>query len=198
MLLSSYSTTIPEAGCDEAGRGCLAGPVAAAAVILPQGFYNPLLNDSKKLNPAQRNELKKIIENEALAWAVAFVDNQTIDQINILKSSIMAMHKALSLLTVQPEFIIVDGNKFIPWENKPFCCIIKGDGKYNSIAAASILAKTARDEYMQKIHLEYPQYDWNKNFGYPTLQHKLSIARYGQTPYHRLTFNSVIQLKLGL
>ncbi len=177
-----------EAGCDEAGRGCLAGPVTAAAVILPERFTNDLLNDSKQLTDHQRDSLRPIIESEALAWAVAFVSPQEIDEINILRASFMAMHRAIDQLKVRPEALLIDGNRFIAYSNIPHTCIVKGDGKMMSIAAASILAKTHRDEYMRKIAEEYPQYDWGKNKGYPTKAHRAAIAQYGTTPYHRLTF----------
>lgn len=196
-LKSNFSGQFLEAGCDEAGRGCLAGPVVAAAVILPKTFKHQYLDDSKNLTENRRMELKEIIEEKALAWAVAFVDNKEIDQINILKASILAMHKALDKLQAKPRFIIVDGNKFLPWNNVPFSTIVKGDAKFKSIAAASILAKTHRDLYMQKIHSEYPFYDWHKNKGYPTKSHKRAIATHGVSPYHRLTFNMNEQLKLN-
>jgi len=177
-----------EAGCDEAGRGCLAGPVFAAAVILPQDYKNELLNDSKKLSEKKRNILKKIIIKDAVAWAVASVDNNDIDQINILNASIKAMHIAVSELIIKPEHILVDGNRFKPYEHIPHTTIIKGDGKYMSIAAASILAKTFRDEFMKNISNEYPEYKWDKNKGYPTVQHRKAIGEYGITKFHRKTF----------
>lgn len=177
-----------EAGCDEAGRGCLAGPVFAAAVILPDDFSNELLNDSKQLSEQQRARLRPIIEREAIAWAVAQVDNREIDNINILNASILAMHRALDALQVRPEHIIVDGNRFKPYGETPYLCIVKGDGKYMSIAAASILAKTHRDEYMDNLHKQYPAYNWQKNKGYPTRDHRNAIATYGPTPYHRMSF----------
>jgi ribonuclease HII len=189
-----------EVGCDEAGRGCLAGPVVAAAVIFDKNYKNLLINDSKQLNEKKRNELRKVIENEALAWAVAFVDHQEIDKINILNASILAMHRAIDKLAQKPDFIIVDGNKFKPYKNILHQTIVKGDSKYLSIAAASILAKTHRDAYMQKLHLEYPQYDWQNNKGYPTKKHRDGIRKHGVTPYHRRTFNLLppIQTKLDL
>lgn len=185
-----------EAGCDEAGRGCLAGPVTAAAVILPPDFSNELLNDSKQLTEHQRDTLRPIIEREALAWAVAMVSPQEIDTINILRASFTAMHRALDQLTVRPEHILVDGNRFIPYSDIPFTTIIKGDGKMMSIAAASVLAKTHRDEYMRRIALEYPHYGWEKNKGYPTRDHRSAIVAHGISPYHRKSFNLVGQLSL--
>ncbi|MBQ2562280.1 MAG: ribonuclease HII [Muribaculaceae bacterium] len=185
-----------EAGCDEAGRGCLAGPVTAAAVILPPDFSNELLNDSKQLTEHQRDTLRPIIEREALAWAVAMVSPQEIDTINILRASFIAMHRALDQLTVRPEHILVDGNRFIPYSDIPFTTIIKGDGKMMSIAAASVLAKTHRDEYMRRIALEYPHYGWEKNKGYPTRDHRAAIVAHGISPYHRKSFNLVGQLSL--
>lgn len=191
MLELKYKTDCIEAGCDEAGRGCLAGPVFAAAVILPDNFSNPLLNDSKQLTEKQREKLRPIIEQEAVAWAVAQVDNHEIDRINILNASILAMHKALDALSIRPEHIIVDGNRFKQYDTIPHLCIIKGDGRYMSIAAASVLAKTHRDEYMQKIHQEYPNYNWQKNKGYPTADHRNAIAQFGITNYHRSSFNLI-------
>lgn len=185
-----------EAGCDEAGRGCLAGPVTAAAVILPPDFSNELLNDSKQLTEHQRDLLRPIIEREALAWAVAMVSPQEIDTINILKASITAMHRALDQLSVRPEHILVDGNRFYPYHNIPHTTVIKGDGKMMSIAAASILAKTHRDEYLRRIAQEFPQYNWEKNKGYPTRDHRAAIIAHGVTPHHRKTFNLVGQLSL--
>lgn len=177
-----------EAGCDEAGRGCLAGPVTAAAVILPEGFSNPMLNDSKQLTEHQRDVLRPIIEREALAWAVAMVSPEEIDEINILKASFLAMHRAIDLLCVRPEALLIDGNRFTKYGDILHTCIVKGDGKMMSIAAASVLAKTHRDEYMQRIAEEYPQYGWSKNKGYPTRDHRAAIEQYGITPYHRKTF----------
>lgn len=188
-LLSKYSDFELECGCDEAGRGCLAGPVVAAAVILPNDFDNPLLNDSKKLTEKNRLALREIIEKEAIAWAVAYVDAARIDEINILNASIEAMHQAIAQLILKPEFIIVDGNKFKPYNDIPHQCIVKGDAKYFSIAAASVLAKTYRDELMENLHTEYPQYGWYKNKAYPTKQHREAIITYGITPYHRLSFS---------
>ena len=188
-LKGNFSAFSLECGCDEAGRGCLAGPVVAAAVILPQNFECPLLNDSKQLTELQREALRPIIEKEALAWAVAEVDNYEIDEINILNASILAMHRAVQKLTTRPEFIIVDGNRFKPYEDIPHQTIVKGDSKYLSIAAASVLAKTHRDELMQTLHAEFPYFDWDKNKAYPTLKHRASIREHGTTGYHRMTFN---------
>ena len=189
-----------EAGCDEAGRGCLAGPVTAAAVIFDSNYKNKWINDSKKLKESDRNELRIEIEQAALSWAVAFVSPKIIDKINILNASIMAMHQALDGLEVVPDFILVDGNRFKPYNNIPFETIIKGDGKYMSIAAASILAKTHRDAYMTNLHREFPEYDWLKNKGYPTKKHREAIAKYGVTIHHRRSFNLLppVQLKLDL
>lgn len=177
-----------EAGCDEAGRGCLAGPVTAAAVILPPDFSNEMLNDSKQLTEHQRDTLRPIIEREALAWAVAFVSPQEIDEINILKASFTAMHRAIDQLKICPEALLIDGNRFIPYKDIPHTCIVKGDGKMMSIAAASVIAKTHRDEYMRNIASDYPQYGWDRNKGYPTKAHRAAIAQYGATPHHRTTF----------
>jgi len=195
MLKSSFTNNLIEAGCDEAGRGCLAGPVFAAAVILPLDYINPLLNDSKKLTPAQRDKLRSVIESEALAWAVDMVDNLEIDQINILNASILAMHKSLARLSILPEFILVDGNRFKPFHEIPHQCIIKGDGLFLSIAAASVLAKTYRDDYMIKLNEMHPEYGWSRNKGYPTLEHRKTILRIGSTPFHRETFT--VQIKDG-
>lgn len=177
-----------EAGCDEAGRGCLAGPVFAAAVILPEDFANEMLDDSKKLSERQRDMLRPVIEREALAWAVGVVEAEEIDRINILNASFLAMHRAVGALSVKPDFLLVDGNRFKPYPGIPHTCIVKGDGKMMSIAAASILAKTHRDEYMRRIAGEYPQYGWDVNKGYPTKSHRDAIARYGVSPYHRRSF----------
>ena len=177
-----------EAGCDEAGRGCLAGPVFAAAVILPQNFYHPLLNDSKQLTARQREKLRPIIEKEAVAWGVCAISPEEIDRINILKASIKGMHRALDSLSVLPEHILVDGNRFYKYGDIPHTCVVKGDGKYASIAAASVLAKTYRDEYMLKIAEEFPQYGWDRNMGYPTKEHRAAIQEHGTTPHHRLSF----------
>ena len=188
QLLPNYSGRRLECGCDEAGRGCLAGPVVAAAVILPLDFSCPGLNDSKQLTELQRDELRIIIEQEAIAWAVALVDEKEIDEINILNASILAMHRAMDKLTVTPEFIIVDGNKFKKYGNVPHQTIVKGDSKYLSIAAASVLAKTHRDELMMKLHGEFPQYGWDRNKAYPTIKHRQAIKQYGVSPYHRLSY----------
>lgn len=188
MLKSAYYTDKVEAGCDEAGRGCLAGSVYAAAVILPPNYENELLNDSKQLSERKRYLLRSIIENDAVAWAVGVVTAEEIDRINILNASILAMHRALDVLKVQPEAIIVDGNRFKPYNDVPYTTIVKGDGKYLSIAAASILAKTYRDDYMKTIAEEYPQYDWKSNKGYPTNKHRAAIKKYGISPYHRKSF----------
>lgn len=182
-----------EAGCDEAGRGCLAGPVTAAAVILPPDFDNELINDSKQLTEKQREALRPIIEREAIAWAVAFVSPQEIDRINILKASITAMHRAIDQLQVRPEALLIDGNRFYNYHDIPHTTIVKGDGKMLSIAAASILAKTHRDEYMRNIAHDFPQYNWAKNKGYPTKEHRAAIATHGTTPHHRMTFQLLEQ-----
>lgn len=189
MLEPYYKKGVVEAGCDEAGRGCLAGPVFAAAVILPTDFHHEMLNDSKQLSEKKRYQLREIIEKEAVAWAVGIVDNLEIDKLNILRSSILAMHRALDDLKVRPEEVIVDGNRFYKYRDLPHTTIVKGDGKYMSIAAASILAKTYRDDFMLKIHEEYPMYLWDKNKGYPSKAHREAIRQYGTSPYHRLTFN---------
>ncbi len=187
-----------EAGCDEAGRGCLAGDVFAAAVILPSDFKNELLNDSKKLNEKQRYMLREIIEREAVCWAVGIATHEEIDRINILNASILAMHRALDGLKVMPQHIIVDGNRFKPYKSVRSETVVKGDGKFMSIAAASILAKTYRDDYMNNLDKEYPQYGWKKNKGYPTKAHRDAILKYGVTPYHRLSFTLVNDNPLGL
>jgi ribonuclease HII len=189
MLLSCYQEDLTEVGCDEAGRGCLAGPVFAAAVILPRHVKIPMLNDSKKLSKRQRNILRPIIEKKALSWAVALVNESKIDEINILNASILAMHLALESLDEKPEFIVVDGNRFKPYPNIPHQTIIKGDGKYMNIAAASVLAKTHRDEWMEKIHHEFENFNWKQNKGYPTLAHRMAIEQHGLTRYHRKSFN---------
>ena len=189
MLLNCYQNEFLEAGCDEAGRGCLAGPVFAAAVILPPDFVAGELNDSKKLTHKQRCELRIIIEREALAWAVAAVDNEEIDQINILNASFLAMHRAVEQLIVQPKYLSIDGNRFKAYPNIPHTCVVKGDGKYLNIAAASILAKTHRDEYMEALSLEYPHYQWHKNKGYPTILHRTAALSHGLSPFHRKTFS---------
>lgn len=189
MLENFYQNKLIEAGCDEAGRGCYAGPVFAAAVILPKKFYHPLLNDSKQVKEKDRNELRLFIEKKAIAFAVAKVDNDEIDRINILKASIKAMHLAIDQLKKVPELLIIDGNRFTTYQNIPHHCIIKGDGKYASIAAASILAKTYRDAYMLNLHQSFPMYSWDKNKGYGTLIHRNAIAEFGITKYHRKSFN---------
>ena len=188
MLQSALTKDKIEAGCDEAGRGCLAGPVFAAAVILPKDFEHPLLNDSKQLTEKQRMEARPIIEAEALAWAVTPVAPAEIDEVNILNASYLAMHRSVAQLKIRPELLLIDGNLFKPYEDIPFECIIKGDGKFMSIAAASILAKTYRDEYMERIGLEYPVYQWGKNKGYPTKAHREAIRQHGATPFHRRSF----------
>ena len=188
MLENHYYEGLVEAGCDEAGRGCLAGSVFAAAVILPPDYENELLNDSKKLTDRKRKQLREIIEHDAVDWAVGIVEPGEIDEINILNASILAMHRALDQLKVRPEAMIVDGNRFKPYRDLPYTTIVKGDAKYMSIAAASILAKTYRDEYMDRLAEEYPQYDWLSNKGYPTRKHRQAIKDYGVTPYHRLSY----------
>lgn len=195
MLKSSFTNHLIEAGCDEAGRGCLAGPVFAAAVILPPDYYNPLLNDSKKLTSGQRDKLRVVIEADALAWAVEMVDNIEIDKINILNASLLAMHKSLAKLSILPELILIDGNRFKPYQDIPYHCIIKGDGLFMSIAAASILAKTYRDEYMKQLNEQHPEYGWNRNKGYPTLEHRKTILSIGSSSFHRETFT--VQIKDG-
>ena len=189
MLKNNYYKGKVEAGCDEAGRGCLAGSVYAAAVILPEDYQNELLNDSKQLTEKKRYELREIIERDAVAWAVGIVTPEEIDKINILNASILAMHRALDQLKVRPEAIIVDGNRFKPYQKLPHTTIVKGDGKYLSIAAASILAKTYRDDYMNQLAEKYPQYDWRSNKGYPTKKHREAIKQFGITPYHRKSYN---------
>lgn len=189
MLQPFFHAGVVEAGCDEAGRGCLAGPVYAAAVILPPDFHNDLLNDSKQLTERRRYQLREVIEREALAWAVGVVDNEEIDRINILRASILAMHRAVDQLAVRPQELIIDGNRFQPYHDLPYTTIVKGDGKYMSIAAASILAKTYRDDYMLLLHEQYPQFHWDSNKGYPAKAHRDAIRQYGATPHHRKTFN---------
>lgn len=188
MLLPCLHEELVEAGCDEAGRGALAGPVFAAAVILPKGFAHPMLDDSKKLTAKQREKLRRIIEQEALAWAVASLSAAEIDRLNILRASITAMHNAISQLSTTPSFLLIDGNRFCKYGNIPHQCIVKGDGMYAPIAAASILAKTHRDEYMKRIAAEYPQYGWDKNMAYPTAAHREAIRKFGTTPYHRMSY----------
>lgn len=198
MLKPFFTAGVLEAGCDEAGRGCLAGPVFAAAVILPPGFSNPLLDDSKKLNARTRNMLREVVEQEALSYAVGVADVEEIEKINILNASILAMHRAVENLKPKPEFLLVDGNRFKDCKGIPHSCIIKGDGIYASIAAASVLAKTYRDEYMEKLHSLHPVYRWNKNKGYPTREHRLAIYKAGATRHHRRTFKLLDdQMTLG-
>lgn len=189
MLENHYYEGMIEAGCDEAGRGCLAGSVYAAAVILPPNYKNELLNDSKKLTDRKRKQLREVIERDAVAWAVGIVTPEEIDKINILNASFLAMHRALDQLKVRPEAVIVDGNRFKPYKDLPYTTIVKGDGKYMAIAAASILAKTYRDDYMDRLAEEYPQYDWKSNKGYPTKKHREAIRLYGVSPYHRMSYN---------
>lgn len=189
MLLPYLQENRIEAGCDEAGRGCLAGAVYAAAVILPPDFKNEMLNDSKQLTEKQRYALRSVIEESALAWAVGIVSPEEIDQINILNASFLAMHRAIDQLKIRPEHLLIDGNRFNPYPGIPHTTIVKGDGKYLSIAAASILAKTYRDDYMNQLHQEYPVYDWDHNKGYPTKKHRAAIAAYGISPYHRKSYN---------
>ena len=198
MLASHYYEGKVEAGCDEAGRGCLAGSVYAAAVIFPENYQNEELNDSKQLTDKRRKQLREIIQRDAVAWAVGIVTPEEIDKINILNASILATHRALDQLKVRPEAVIVDGNRFKPYQSLPHTTIVKGDGKYLSIAAASILAKTYRDDYMDKLAEEYPQYDWLSNKGYPTKKHREAIRQYGITPYHRKTFNMLGDGQLSL
>lgn len=188
VLQSFYQMELIEAGSDEAGRGCYAGPVFAAAVVLPVDFYHPLLNDSKQVTAKEREILKKVIESSAIAWAVASVDNTEIDHINILQASYKAMHQAIDQLIPKPQLLLIDGNRFIPYKKTPHHCIIKGDGIYSSIAAASILAKTYRDAYMEQLHQEFPHYGWYKNKGYGTLQHRTAIEKYGLCKYHRKSY----------
>lgn len=188
MLESYYTKDVIEAGCDEAGRGCLAGPVFAAAVILPPDFKSELLNDSKQLSEKNRYALRPLIEQEAVAWGIGVVTAPEIDAINILKASFLAMHRAIEQLKVQPQALLIDGNRFTPYKEIPFTCMVKGDGRFLSIAAASILAKTYRDDYMLQLAEEYPSYGWQQNKGYPTRAHREAISKHGITPYHRKTF----------
>ncbi len=197
MLKSCFNPLTVEAGCDEAGRGCLAGPVFAAAVILPPDYVNPELNDSKKLNVAIRSRLREEIEHDALDWAVVFVDNEKIENLNIMRSSILAMHQALDKLSIRPEHIIIDGNHFYPYQSIPHKCIVRGDSMYASIAAASVLAKTYRDAFMLSLHQEYQYYGWDKNKGYGTSTHRHAIEKYGISPYHRKSF-SLINKQLNI
>lgn len=193
-MKSFYDKECIEAGCDEAGRGCLAGPVFASAVILPFKFRHPLLNDSKQVSEENRNKLRMVIERKALAWAVAQVDNIEIDTINILRASIKAMHLAVASLKLKPQLLLIDGNQFDPYLDLEHVCIIQGDEQYASIAAASILAKTHRDEFMRQLHCLHPQYHWSRNKGYPTQDHRLAISQFGLTPYHRLSFRQLPDL----
>ena len=198
MLLPYLHPGIIEAGCDEAGRGCLAGAVYAAAVILPEDFRNELLNDSKQLTEKQRYALREIIEREATAWAIGIVSPEEIDKINILNASFLAMHRAIDQLTVRPEHLLIDGNRFTPYADIPHTTVVKGDGKYMAIAAASILAKTWRDDYMNRLHEEFPDYDWIHNKGYPTKKHRAAIAAHAATPYHRKSFHLLGDGQLSL
>jgi len=198
MLLPYLHEELIEAGCDEAGRGCLAGSVYAAAVVLPKDFRNEMLNDSKQLTEKQRYALREVIEREALAWSVGVVTPEEIDKINILKASFLAMHRAIDGLKVRPQHLLIDGNRFTKYAGIPHTTVVKGDGKYLSIAAASILAKTYRDDYMNRLHEEYPCYDWNHNKGYPTKKHRVAIREHGATPYHRMTFNLLGEAQLEL
>jgi len=197
MLLPCYTDTLTEAGCDEAGRGCLAGPVFAAAVILPVGFRHEGLNDSKKLNAKQRAYIRHIIEEQAIAWSVSMADNKTIDRVNILNASFLAMHQAVDGLTVKPKLLLIDGNRFNPYPGIPHHCIVKGDAIYQSIAAASVLAKTCRDDYMAELHKKYPDYGWLYNKGYPTKTHRQALSELGITEYHRKSFRLGEQLKVS-
>lgn len=197
MLYSAFQNKHIEAGCDEAGRGCLAGPVFAAAVIFPPDFRYVGINDSKKLTSSQRYALRELIQKEAIAYAVGQVDAEEIDEINILNASFLAMHRALDLMSVSPSFLIIDGNRFKPYRTIPHECIIQGDGKYLSIAAASILAKTYRDDFMANLAIQYPQYDWQNNKGYATMKHRQAVTEYGLSPYHRKTFRTnALQLEM--
>jgi ribonuclease HII len=198
QLLSSFTADRVEAGCDEAGRGCLAGPVFAAAVILPKNFTHEFLNDSKKLPVKQRNSLRILIEKEALAWSVARVDADEIDRINILNASFLAMHLAIDRLSLKPELLLIDGNRFRTYPGISHTCIVKGDGKYFSIAAASVLAKTHRDEFMLNLDKQFPQYNWKKNMGYPTRKHREGIQQFGVSPVHRMSYNLLGPLKMDL
>lgn len=198
MLLPYLNENLIEAGCDEAGRGCLAGAVYAAAVILPKDFKNEMLNDSKQLSEKQRYQLREVIEKEALAWAIGIVEPEEIDKINILNASFLAMHRAVDQLKITPQHLLIDGNRFNKYKNIPHTTIVKGDGKYLSIAAASILAKTYRDDYMNRLHSEYPMYSWDMNKGYPTKKHRQAIKEFGTSPYHRLSYNLLGDTQLSL
>ena len=198
MLLPYLNENLIEAGCDEAGRGCLAGAVYAAAVILPKDFKNEMLNDSKQLSEKQRYLLREVIEKEALAWAIGIVEPEEIDKINILNASFLAMHRAVDQLKITPQHLLIDGNRFNKYKNIPHTTIVKGDGKFLSIAAASILAKTYRDDYMNRLHSEYPMYAWDMNKGYPTQKHRQAIKEFGTSPYHRLSYNLLGDTQLSL
>ena len=198
MLLPHYYTGMIEAGCDEAGRGCLAGSVYAAAVILPDDYHNDLLNDSKQLSAKQRYTLRKQIEHDAISWSLGIVTAKEIDEINILRASILAMHRAIDGLKVRPQALIIDGNRFTRYQDLPHTTIVKGDGKYLAIAAASVLAKTYRDDYMKELHTQYPYYGWDHNAGYPTKEHRQGIAEHGPSPYHRMTFTLLPPKQLEL
>lgn len=198
MLLPHYYTGMIEAGCDEAGRGCLAGSVYAAAVILPDDYHNDLLKDSKQLSAKQRYTLRKQIEHDAISWALGIVTAKEIDELNILRASILAMHRAIDGLKVRPQALIIDGNRFTRYQDLPHTTIVKGDGKYLAIAAASVLAKTYRDDYMKELHTQYPYYGWDHNAGYPTKEHRQGIAEHGPSPYHRMTFTLLPPQQLEL
>ena len=198
MLLPHYYTGMIEAGCDEAGRGCLAGSVYAAAVILPDDYHNDLLNDSKQLSAKQRYTLREQIEHDAISWSLGIVTAKEIDEINILRASILAMHRAINGLKVRPQALIIDGNRFTRYQDLPHTTIVKGDGKYLAIAAASVLAKTYRDDYMKELHTQYPYYGWDHNAGYPTKEHRQGIAEHGPSPYHRMTFTLLPPKQLEL
>lgn len=198
MLLPHYYTGMIEAGCDEAGRGCLAGSVYAAAVILPDDYHNDLLNDSKQLSAKQRYTLRKQIEHDAISWALGIVTAKEIDELNILRASILAMHRAIDGLKVRPQALIIDGNRFTRYQDLPHTTIVKGDGKYLAIAAAYVLAKTYRDDYMKELHTQYPYYGWDHNAGYPTKEHRQGIAEHGPSPYHRMTFTLLPPQQLEL
>jgi len=198
MLLPHYYTGMIEAGCDEAGRGCLAGSVYAAAVILPDNYHNDLLNDSKQLSAKQRYTLREQIEHDAISWSLGIVTAKEIDEINILRASILAMHRAIDGLKVRPQALIIDGNRFTRYQDLPHTTIVKGDGKYLAIAAASVLAKTYRDDYMKELHTQYPYYGWDHNAGYPTKEHRQGIAEHGPSPYHRMTFTLLPPKQLEL
>lgn len=195
MLHPAYTGTLVEAGCDEVGRGCLAGPVVAAAVVLPQGYVHPLLHDSKQVSTSQRASLSSIIKKVALAWAIGEASPAEIDQLNILQASFLAMHRAIALLNPSPQFLLIDGNRFKPYENIPYACIVRGDAQFSAIAAASVIAKTHRDTYMHRLATHYPGYKWEKNVGYPTPAHRRAIQKLGITAYHRRTFRPCAEEK---